>query len=339
MRFSATLVSLLALVSVFAADPDPAQMQFHRLGVRRFVFGSNAIPLSELRPGEVVGLSSMHPCFVEGAQPRADATGNVRIVRGNLFFPDGDTSLYVGGVNPYATYEIDVRSLQGSSYLAIEWAGLGLRKRVQVQVGSSGVSLRLMGEGKVQRELTFADKAPSPPYLLRVQLSGMHVCVFATKDGETTCLGQTAEREGFRAFADFRDRKTADASTFNVHAYVAPGGEASIGGARSFLSAGVGQADIRMITHKDGAPFWQDNRLWFTFNARSVGSNKSPGSVMSLDPSAFDLRFEGVIVYDHGDGLLRNDYSSHIIYYDEADRKSTRLNSSHEWISRMPSSA
>ena len=28
-----------------------------------------------------------------------------------------------------------------------------------------------------------------------------------------------------------------------------------------------------------------------------------------------------------------------LMLYDGADRKSTRLNSSHEWISRMPSSA
>jgi len=39
---------------------------------------------------------------------------------------------------------------------------------------------------------------------------------------------------------------------------------------------------------------------------------------MSLDPSVFDLKFEGTIVYDHGDGLLRNDYSSHIFYDDDA---------------------
>jgi hypothetical protein len=318
MRYFISVLGLFALSSLFAVEPDPVQMSFHRLGVRRFVFGSNDIALSELRPSEVVGLSSMHPSFIEGVQPRADSSGNAKVAKGNLVFAGGETSVYVGGVNPYATYEIDVRSLKGDSDVAVEWAALGLRKRVQVAIGGCGVALRLLSEGKVQRQLFFSDKAPIPPFLLRVQLSGMHVSVFATKEGETTCLGQTTEREGFRAFADFRDRKTADSSTFNVHVSVSPGGEASIGGARSFLSAGVGQADIRMITHKNGAPFWQDNRLWFTFNTRSVGANKSPGSVMSLDPSVFDLRFEGVIVYDHGDGLLRNDYSSHIIYDDES---------------------
>ena len=91
-----------------------------------------------------------------------------------------------------------------------------------------------------------------------------------------------------------------------------------LGGARSFLSAGVGQADIRMITHKDGSPYWDQNRLWFTFSARGLNIEGSAQGVMSLDPSVFDLHFEGMIVYDHGDGLLRNDYSSCVFYDDDA---------------------
>ncbi len=317
MRLILPMFYVIAALSAFPAEPDPVQMQFHRMGVRRFVFGSNAISLSELRPSEVVGLSFMHPSFKEGVVPRPDVSGNSKIMRGNLVISGGDASLYVGGINPFATYEVDVQSMTGASDVAVEWATLGLQKRVQVSAGSTGISLRLLKEGKLQRQLVFSDKSPTPPFLLRVQLSGTHVCVFATKDGETICLGQTTDKESFRDFADFRERKTADSGTFNLYAHAGPGGEVVVGGARSFLTAGVGQADIRMITHKDGAPYWQDNRLWFTFNARGVGSNKSPGSVMSLDPSVFDLRFEGIIVYDHGDGLLRNDYSSHIIYDDE----------------------
>jgi hypothetical protein len=38
--------------------------------------------------------------------------------------------------------------------------------------------------------------------------------------------------------------------------------------------------------------------------------------VFSLDPSVFDLRFEGIIVFDMGDGLLRNELASHIFYDD-----------------------
>ena len=41
---------------------------------------------------------------------------------------------------------------------------------------------------------------------------------------------------------------------------------------------------------------------------------QSAQGVLSVDPSVFDVRFEGMIVFDHGDGLLRNDYASHLFY-------------------------
>src|SRR3546814_7000805 len=36
--------------------------------------------------------------------------------------------------------------------------------------------------------------------------------------------------------------------------------------------------------------------------------------VFSLKPGVFDLRLEGVIVFDRGDGLWRNEIASHIFY-------------------------
>ena len=148
-------------------------------------------------------------------------------------------------------------------------------------------------------------KAPEPPYLLRAQLSGIRVSVFATKDGQTQYLGHTSGKEEFKSFADFRDRAFAHGCTFNVAARLPKGASVTLGGARSFLSAGAGQADIRLVTHKDGAPFWENNRLWLTFSARGLGIDQSAQGVMSLDPSVFDIRFEGMVVYDFGDGLLR----------------------------------
>lgn len=61
-----------------------------------------------------------------------------------------------------------------------------------------------------------------------------------------------------------------------------------------------------------------DNRLWFTFSCRGVDIFQSAQGVLSVDPSVFDVKFEGMIVFDHGDGLLRNDYASHLFYDREA---------------------
>ena len=312
------LLSVMAYTAAVAADPDPVQLQFHRAAVRRFIF-SNNVPLSELVPSEIVAQTSMHPAFASGGEATPDRAAKIEVANGTMTLAGTAASVYVGGVNPYATYEIDVRAIEGAGEVSAELATLGLGKRLQVACGPRGVLMRLIHDGKIEREQSFAETAPQPPYLLRVQLSGIRLSVFVTKDNETKYLGHTSEKgEDFQSFLDLRDRKVTAASTFNVAANLPPGAKATFGGARSYLSAGVGQADIRMITHKDGAPFWENNRLWFTFSARGLGIAQSAQGVMSLDPSVFDIKFEGVIVYDHGDGLLRNDYSSHIFYDDDA---------------------
>lgn len=306
----------IATASASAQASDPTALLFHRLGVRRFVF-SQSIPLTQLAPSEIVAQPSMHPAFAMGDAATPDRKAKPQTVNGALVLTGADTTLYVGGVNPYATYELDVHDVQGPAEIAIDLATLGLDRRVQVAVGGKGVVLRLVKGGKVESEQVFADKAPAAPYLLRTQLSGIRLSVFVTKDGETNYIGHL-DADGFKAFADFRHRKFASQCTFNVAARLPKGSTVTLGGARSYLSMGVGQADIRMITHKDGAPFWENNRLWFTFSARGLGIAQSAQGVMSLDPSVFDLKFEGVVVYDFGDGLLRNDYASHIFYDDDA---------------------
>ena len=40
---------------------------------------------------------------------------------------------------------------------------------------------------------------------------------------------------------------------------------------------------------------------------------------MRGDPSVFDIRFEGIIVFDMGDGLLRNELASHL-FFDESSK-------------------
>ena len=311
------LALLLACAAASAAGPDPVQLQFHRLGTRRFLF-SNNLPLNELVPSEIVAQPSMHPAFGPGPAAVPDTNATPRLAGGALVLSGADTTLYVGGVNPYATYELDVRAMEGAAEAAIDLASLGLGTRLQIAAGTHGVALRLVKDGVVEREQVFARKAPEPPYLLRAQLSGIRVSVFATKDGQTQYLGHTSGKEEFKSFADFRDRAFAHGCTFNVAARLPKGASVTLGGARSFLSAGAGQADIRLVTHKDGAPFWENNRLWLTFSARGLGIDQSAQGVMSLDPSVFDIRFEGMVVYDFGDGLLRNDYSSHIFYDDDA---------------------
>jgi hypothetical protein len=111
---------------------------------------------------------------------------------------------------------------------------------------------------------------------------------------------------------DFRKLTTAKDCTFNLVSNLK--GDVLVNSARSYLSVGMGQADIRLVSHEDMSPYMEGGRLWFTFSCRGLDTPQSCQGVLSLDPTVFDVRFEGMIVFDHADGLLRNDYASHLFF-------------------------
>lgn len=305
-------------------DVNPTELSFQRLAVRRFIF-SNNIPLNEFVPSQIVAFGSMHPAFAvsDDDTPKPDEGFTPVIVNGKLVLSadsgSGDAIIYMGGVNPYATYEVDIESYTPGdppAEVGLEIARMGLRDRIQVVARLSeqdgGIFLRLYKNGEIVRETRYGDKVPDGPFALRVQLQGRTLNIFTTSNGETTYIGHVPPKEHFAGILDPRDINTASDCTFNLVSNLA--GRVVVGGARSYLSSGIGQADIRLISNEDLSPYMEDGRLWFTFSCRGIEIEQSAQGILSLDPSVFDVRFEGMIVFDHGDGLLRNDYASHLFY-------------------------
>lgn len=334
MKKNLTLFILILLVNIFAEaqtvketmpETNPLELKFKRLAVRRFIF-SNNIPLSEFVPSEIVSFPSMHPAFLVSStgEYACDTLFRIQIEHGNLVLNEtsGKTpaSFYVGGVNPYATYEIDIQSIspdeEKPTEVGFELARLGLRDRVQVLVKSSdheqGVYLRIFKDTSIEREIRYTTSIPQGKFTLRAQLYGHSLGVFIEEYDETRYLGYVSVKENFSETLDFRVKKTAGECTFNIISNLQ--GTAIVAGARSYLSTGIGQADIRLISHEDLSPYMEGGRLWFTFSCRGIDIYQSAQGVLSLDPSVFDIRFEGMIVFDHGDGLLRNDYASHLFF-------------------------
>lgn len=315
---------------------NPLDLEFHRLAVRRFIF-SNNIKLSEFVPGEIVAFESMHPAFVPSSvgkdEAECDKLFKAVIENGRLVL-DGrikktevgkgtaDVSLYVGAVNPFGSYELDIESIDcgkqknDSVEVGFELARLGLQDRVQLVVRrsaeSGGVYLRIYQDGKVVREKIYTDHIPDGPFKLRAQLYGHSLGAFIEEHGKTTFVGYVPVKENFSETIDFRRITDCGQATFNIVSNLK--GRVVVGGACSYLSPGIGQADIRLISNEDLSPYMDDNRLWFTFSCRGIDIFQSAQGVLSVDPSVFDVRFEGMIMYDHGDGLLRNDYASHLFF-------------------------
>lgn len=236
------------------------------------------------------------------------------IVDGRLLLNEkcgsGDASFYVGAVNPFATYEIDIHSINHdgdkSTEVGFELARLGLKDRVQLFVRSSssekGVYLRVYKNGEVEREEKYTDTLPENDFKLRAQLYGHSLAAFCGKTRPYYISGIRICKDEFQQCDRFSFGKGCEGTTFNVISNLK--GSTLISGARSYLSTGIGQADIRLISYEDLSPYMDDNRLWFTFSCRGVDIFQSAQGVLSVDPSVFDVKFEGMIVFDHGDGLL-----------------------------------
>ena len=306
------------------SDIHPLDLSFQRLAVRRFIF-SNNIMLNEFVPSEIVAFESMHPTFTISStdEPKLHPSFRSIIDKGQLLLNEDagrqPASIYMGGVNPYATYEVDIEACRIGKHpveTGIELARLGLRDRIQVIVRQTKKDceffLRIYDNNELKRETKYPTVLPSGALSLKVQLYGRTLGIFATQNNRTTYIGHVLPNEHFGHVLDFRSIKTAANCTFNLITNLA--GEVRIKGARSFLSPGIGQADIRLISNEDLSPYLDNGRLWFTFTCRGIDTSQGVQGVLSLDPSVFDIRFEGMIVFDHGDGLLRNDYASHLFF-------------------------
>ncbi|MDR1723325.1 MAG: hypothetical protein LBR84_05210 [Tannerella sp.] len=322
------------------------ELEFQRLAVRRFIFSQN-IKLSEFVPSEIVAFTSMHPAFAVSADnnPVSDTTFVPKLKNGQLVFDAASNAastagkgevgkssradkqeacFYVGNVNPYATYDVDIESISDSSEVGIDLARYGLRDRVQVLACNGqkkGIWLRIWQNAQIIKEQQFAAALPECPFKLRVQLYGRTLGVFTEKNGVTTYHDHLDEmvKESFHFgnVLDFRDVEVNRHCSFNVVVNVNnknAGQSVRISGARSYLSAGIGQADIRAVSYEDLTPYMENGRLWFTFSMRGIGLPHPSQGVLSLDPSVFDVRFEGMIAFDFGDGLLRNSVAIHLFY-------------------------
>jgi hypothetical protein len=314
------LFSLLlsGCAALYAQETSPPDLQFRRLAVRRFLFSNNLL-LNELVPAETVAFQLMHPAFAvsENHEAASDESFRPKIESGKLLLDNtcgkNPATLYVGGVNPYATYELDVAEHSGEAKTGLEFARLGLRDRIQVVAQQrNGVAVRIVKDNQLLRDTVFPCTLPESGFVLRVQLYGRSLGVFLTENGETRYVGHLPVKEHFGDVLDFRSREIMQSTTFNLISNLK--GKARMNKAASYLSPGIGQADIRPVSYEDLSPCLDDGRLWFTFSCRGLDTPQSVQGVLSVNPSVFDVRFEGMIVFDHDDGMLRNDYAAHLFF-------------------------
>lgn len=319
MKKSLTLCAALLLapsapLQAAAADIRPDEIQFRRQAAIRLVFDSSqSIPLASLRPATVLDFDLMHPEL----QPASGVKwgGSAGLIEATSPAADGSSRRWVGGFNPFATYDLTLKSARGSGSVGMTF--------LHQQNGDALTAALIFAEGKPEsitwtvvagNKQVFTAKWPVPAgtvvqdLTLRAQMSAVGVNVFLESAGRSVLIGHS----DFAAHFDLRDRRRSQHMDFAIGTTLQVGAQVVLAGASSCLSPGSGQADIRAITDEEGAPLLDAGRLWFTMTVRGRALPHPLQGVFSLNPSVFDLRFEGIIVFDMDDGLLRNDLASHI---------------------------
>ncbi len=303
--------------SIYAADVTPGQLEFRRQAVRRVIFDrSQDIRLAGLWPAKVVGLDVMHPPVGEQVNdPRLEIEdGRLRISAQR----QATATRWVGGFNPFAVYDVAINKFTGSGEIGLMFRDTNAENRITATLVVDNGKYRsirwvITKDGKEVERQDFAIPEAlisNAPIRLRVQMLAVGVNLFVERNEVSTLIG----RMDFVKHFDLRRKDLMRRFEFCLHASLQAGASVEIDEATSALSPGIGQADMRVVTYEDGSPLFKDGRLWMLMTVRGGALPHPMQGVYSLNPSVFDIRFEGIILYDRDDGLLRNDLASSIFY-------------------------
>ena len=316
-------ISLVLLSGIAWADVTPEDLEFRRQATRRMIFDANEeIPLAGFNPSKVVELDLMHPVVgTPSGVPKFEIHGGcLRISARDASRADR----WIGGFNPFASYEISLDEFSGSGEVGILFRDSDQENRLEASlVVSSGTCSAIrwvvVEEGKeVVREDYPLPEGVKPvfPLRLRVQMLAVGVNLFLETKGQSHLIAYPDFAEHF----ELREKSLMQRFEFCLHSDLNAGASVDIAEMTAALSPGCGQADIRAITRPDGEPLLDEGRLWFTMTVRGRGLPHPLQGVFSMNPSVFDLKFEGIIVFDTGDGMLRNELASHL-FYDDASKE------------------
>lgn len=314
-----SIFSILFAAWIFtplAAQDDirPDQILFRRQAVARLVFdASQNLPLSSLKPAMVHDFDLMHPEKLPGSGVQWE------LLNGGLIASapgtDASSLRWVGGFNPFATYDLVIEKLEGGGSVGLNFLNESrddsLAAALRFKDGKPEAvtwNVQIGGRSVTEEEWGIPAGVVDQRVTLRAQMSAVGVNLFLESAGRTTMVGHS----DFAQHLDLRERARFQQMDFAVRSDLKADASVTYSGALSCLSPGTGQADIRAITDEEGSPLLDDGRLWFTMTLRGRALPHPLQGVFSMNPSVFDLRFEGVIVFDMKDGLLRNDLASHL---------------------------
>ncbi len=310
------LIFIINPTIINAQDLKPDEIKFVRQGVQRMIFDEDqSIPLAKLQPEKIIGLEAMHPITHYN-----EAHANVKIKEDKLLIQselETQTGIWFGGFNPFATYTIDLASTLGEGEIGFEFSSADKQQQFYIKAGFkdailTGVKIRVVENAKVIADesvsvnLTKQEKIKGKIIL---QMLGSGLVLYSLDNGLPKVIAQS----DFNKYIDLRKKSYINSFQSSLFVKVKQG-EVQVNKVEMALTTGVGLADIRPITYENGDPILDQGRLWYTMSIRGRALPHHIQGVFSMNPTVFDIKLEGIILFDRNDGILRNEIASHIFY-------------------------
>ena len=317
IRLLLSLAFVCLLNNIVLSQISPNELEFRRMATKRIIFDrSQNIALSGLSPAKIVGMDVMHPAVGE-------QKGHLKLNIDKGFLnitsqESGASTRWVGAFNPFATYDLAINNFSGSGEIGLFFKDSDAENSIKATlVASNGmyqsVSVLVIKNGLEVDRFDFElpeELSGDNDIRFQVQMMAVGANLYIEQHKQTTLIG----RFDFVKHFDLRKKELMHRFEFLLHTELDANAMVDIIEANSFLSPGMGQSDMRVVTYEDGSTYFKEDRIWVLMTVRGGGLPHPMQGVYSLNPSVFDITFEGIILYDRGDGLLRNDLASNIFY-------------------------
>lgn len=320
MKYIFLFIWLITTVChVAQSQVSPEKIKFVRQGVQRLIFDEKqSIHLAGIEPANIIGMSTMHPITHD-----MDEHAKVIVNADKLQIQstkESQAAIWFGGFNSFATYSIDLASSTGEGEIGFQFSDTGHKEQFFVKVGFNGsmlteVKLRVIKNAGVIVDKSIAvnlEQKKSLKGKIILQMLGSGFTLYLQDQGLPQVIGQS----DFNTYLDLREKKYIHSFQSQLFVHL-KGGQVDIKKVGMALSTGIGLSDIRAITYENGDPMIDQGRLWYTMSIRGRALDHHIQGVFSMNPTVFDVKLEGIILFDRNDGILRNEVATHLFY----DRK------------------
>jgi len=308
-------------INSFAQALDPLSLHFQKdYQVRNFY--NSSVALSKLDLSQDVLNESIYP-QMHITSPGCDFKQNGQVLQiSNNSGTDQESYINLGKLYNYAAIDMDIQ--EQSYYSCSANALLSFYKdednrfviaQRDVDAGNKKITLEIFKNGSSVLNQTLSEEGVAAPNTLRVHLAGKYLNVLIIKNEKWTVLGSFDIAEHF----ELRDKSVLGIFSLMAGARLGSGESISISKLEQYLTTGTAQADPKVLHYEDGAPIIVGNKIWVAMTNRAYDSQLYQG-IYSYDLETKEWKIAGTLVFNKGDGLIRQ-WSASDVFFDRTDDK------------------